>query len=67
MSSFRAKLGWKRLRKSENKSYHSVSFRPDAKYIISKNSKKIQNIKKKYCYGYISRQNRMEKVKNERK
>ena len=36
MASFPAKLGWKRPRKSENKSYHSVSFIPDAKYIISK-------------------------------
>ena len=45
VASFRAKLGWKRPRKNENKSYHSVSFIPDAKYIISKNSKKIQNIK----------------------
>ena len=30
MASFEAKIGWKRLRKRENKSYHSVSFRPDA-------------------------------------
>ena len=45
VASFRAKLGWKRPRKNENKSYHSVSFIPDVKYIISKNSKKIQNIK----------------------
>ena len=36
MASFRAKIGWKRPRKSENKSYPSVSFLPDAKYIISK-------------------------------
>ena len=66
MPSFRAKLGWKRPIKSENKSYHSVSFRPDAKYIISKNNKKIQNIKKKYRYGYISSQNRMENDVKER-
>ena len=45
MSSFRAKLGWKRPRKSENKSYHSVSFLPDAKYIISK--KIVKKFKKK--------------------
>ena len=36
IASFRAKLGWKRPRKSENKSYHSVLFLPNAKYIISK-------------------------------
>ena len=29
MASFQAKIGWKRLRKRENKNYRSVSFRPD--------------------------------------
>ena len=33
MASFKAKTGWKRPRKSENKSYHSVSFLPDAKRV----------------------------------
>ena len=66
VASFRAKLGWKWPRESENKSYHSVSFIPDAKYIISKNSKKIQNIKQ-YHYGYISSQNSMERDVKERK
>ena len=36
MASFRAQIGWKRLRKCENKSYHSVSFLPDSKYKIRK-------------------------------
>ena len=36
MASFRAQIGWKRPRKCENKSYHSVSFQPDSKYKISK-------------------------------
>ena len=31
MASFQAKIGWKRLRKRENKSDHSVSFLPDPK------------------------------------
>ena len=30
MASFRAKIGWKMKRKSENKNYRSVSFRPKA-------------------------------------
>ena len=29
MASFQAKIGWKRLRKRENKNYHSVTFLPD--------------------------------------
>ena len=34
MASFRAKIGWKRPRKSENKNNRSVSFLPDSKYKI---------------------------------
>ena len=34
MASFRAKIGWKRPRKSENKNDRSVSFLPDSKYKI---------------------------------
>ena len=30
MASFQAKLGWKRMRKRENKNYHYVSFVPEA-------------------------------------
>ena len=30
MASFLAKIGWKRMRKRENKNYHYVSFQPDA-------------------------------------
>ena len=30
MASFQAKIGWKMLRKRENKNYRSVSFVPDA-------------------------------------
>ena len=29
MASFQAKIGWKRVRKKENKNYCSVSFQPD--------------------------------------
>ena len=34
MALFRAKIGWKRPRKSEHKNNHSVSFLPDSKYKI---------------------------------
>ena len=30
MASFQAKIGWKRLKKRENKNYRFVSFLPDA-------------------------------------
>ena len=30
MASFQAKIGWKMLRKRENKNYRFVLFRPDA-------------------------------------
>ena len=30
MASFQAKIGWKRLRKSENKKYTAVPFLPEA-------------------------------------
>ena len=29
MASFQAKIGWKRVRKGENKNYCSVPFQPD--------------------------------------
>ena len=61
MDSYQAKIGWKRMRKSENKNYRSVPFRsnPTRNRNFEKNSKKIQKIKK-YHYGFISVQNRLE-------
>ena len=65
MASLQAKSGWKRPRKRKNKNYLSVQFLPDAKLKIKKkNSKKIQKIQK-YHYGFISRQNRLEKGEKE--
>ena len=46
MASFQAKIGWKRLKKRENKNYRFVSFLPDAYEIIKKKSKKIMAKKK---------------------
>ena len=43
MASFKAKIGWKRLRKRENKSYHSVSFLRDPQQKIPK--KQLANLK----------------------
>ena len=64
MGSFQAKIGWKRMRKRENKNCHSV---PTPRVI--ENSKKIaKNIQKikKYHYGIISTRNRLENVEKER-
>ena len=36
MASFQAKMGWKRMKKIENKNYHSVPFQSDAKLKILK-------------------------------
>ena len=66
MASFQAKIGWKSSRNGENKNYHSVSFQPGAKQKFLKRLKKIQKIKK-YQYGFISSQNRLEKDEKLRK
>ena len=41
MASFQAKIGWKRLRKRENKNYTSVMFLPDGLEEIKKKAKKF--------------------------
>ena len=64
MVSFQSKIGWKRPRKTKNKSYRSVSFLSGTKQKIKKkNSKKI----KKYHYEFISNQNKWENDEKERK
>ena len=40
MASFKAKVGWKRLRKRENKNYRYLTFLPDG---LEKIPKKKQN------------------------
>ena len=46
MDSFQAKIGWKMMRKRENKNYRSVSFLPDAKQKIPKKiEKKLKKLK----------------------
>ena len=66
MASFQAKIGRKKKKMRENKNYRSVSFQPDAIQKIKKNSKKIQRFKK-YHYGFISSQKKLEKDEKERK
>ena len=64
MASFQAKIGWKMLRKRETIRI-IVLFRsyPTRKNKLQKNSKKIR----KYHYGFISSQSRLEKAEIERK
>ena len=46
MASFQSKIGWKRLRKTENKSYRSVSFLSGTKQKIKKKiAKKFKKLK----------------------
>ena len=66
MDSYKAKIGWKRMRKRENKNYHSVSFLPTCYTKFQKNRKKIKKTKK-YHYGIISSRNRLVKAEKERK
>ena len=67
MASFQAKTGWKMRRRREYKNYRSVPFRsyPARNRKFKKNSKKIQR-SKKYYYGFISSQNRLENADKER-
>ena len=63
MALFQAKIGWKRLRKRENKNYRSVSFLPVRSRKSQKNNKKI----KKYHCGFISSHNSLENDEKRRK
>ena len=68
MASFQAKIDWGRQRKRENKNCRSIPFRSYTTHNrkFQKNSNKIQQIKK-YNYGFVSSQNRMENAEKERK
>ena len=45
-ASFEAKIGWKRLRKRENRNYRSVTFLPDwLEKITKKKTKKLKKLK----------------------
>ena len=67
MASFQAKIGWKISRKSEKK---KLSFRFVPTHRVTENSEKnSEKIKKnkKYHYGFISSQSRLEKSEKRRK
>ena len=64
MAPFQAKIGSKTQRNRENKNFHSVPTRREIG--IPKNSKKIQKIKK-YHYGFILSQNKLDKAEEDRK
>ena len=68
MASFQAKIGLIKRRKGENKYHRSVPFRSytTRNRKFQKNSKKIQKTKK-YHYGFIASENRLEKDEKERK
>ena len=66
MDSFQAKIGWRRMRKRENKIIVPFRFYPMHNRKFQKNSKKIKNIKKNH-YGVISSQNRLENAEKNRK
>ena len=66
MTSFQAKIGWKRIRNRENKKL-SLHFVPTRRVI--ENSNKIEKKFKKikiYHYGFISSENRFENAETER-
>ena len=67
IASCQAKIGWKRLRKRENKKL-TFRFVPTRRVIKNYNkiAKKLKKLKK-YHYGFNSSQNRMEKAEKERK
>ena len=66
MDSFQAKIGWKRMRKSEIKIIVPFRSYPTRNTNFEKNSKKIQKIEK-YHYGFISIQNRSEEARKNQK
>ena len=65
MAPFQAKIGSKTQRNRENKNFHSVPFRSG----LTRNRKfqKISKKIKKYHYGVISSQNRLENAEKEKK
>ena len=63
MASFQAKIGWKMPRKRKNKNYQSVPFRSYT--TLFRSSKEVQRIKK-YHYGFLPSQNRLENAEKER-
>ena len=56
MASFQASIGWKRMRKNENKNYRSVPFLPDAKQKFPKSiAKKFRKLKNTIMASFQSK------------
>ena len=56
MASFQSKIGWKRLRETENKSYRSVSFLSGTKQKIKKKiAKKFKNLKNTIMASFLDK------------
>ena len=56
MASFQANIGWKRMRKSENKNYRFVPFLPDAKKKFSERiAKKFRKLKNTIMASFQSK------------
>ena len=68
MASFQTKIGWKRLKKRENKkkSFRWVPTRPVIEN-FKKIAKKLTKLKIKHYYGIFSSQNKLGKAEKERK
>ena len=68
MASFQAKIGWKRMRKRENKNYRSVPFRSytTQNRKFQRNNNKFQKVKKHH-YSSISSHNWLENPEKEGK
>ena len=66
MGSFQAKIGWKRQRKREIKIIVPFRSYSTCNRKFPRNSKKFKK-PRKYHYGFISRENMLEKTEKERK
>ena len=66
MATFQAKIGWKWMKKRENKNCHYLSFPPEALLKIARKQQKNSKKTKIYHYAFISSENRLENAKKER-
>ena len=67
MASFQAKIGWKRLKKRENKNYCFVSFLPDGQQKIPKKQQKYSKIFKNTITASFQAKTGWKRLKKERK
>ena len=65
VDSFQAKIGWRRMRKRENKTILPLRSYPTRNKKFPKKQQNNSKNKKKYHYGFISSKNRLEKTEKE--